>query len=79
MLYPSYINLNTPRTHLSDVSELIDDFRHFVVLGVDGRRPIEFRVVHLCAQQWADDVVRVSADDINHEFIITDRHRRCAR
>lgn len=47
-------------THLSDVSQLINDFRHFVVLGVDGRRPVELRVVHLCAQQRPDDIVRVS-------------------
>lgn len=37
-------------THLSDVSELVDDFCHGIVLRVHGRRPIEFRVVHLCAQ-----------------------------
>lgn len=35
--------------YLSDMPELIDHLGHFVVLGVDGRRPLEFRVVHLRA------------------------------
>lgn len=46
---------------MSYVPELVNDFRHFVVLGVDGSRPIEFRVVHLRAQQRSDDVVRIPA------------------
>jgi len=61
-----YTKVNVYRTtHLSDVPELIDDFRHFVVLCVDGSRPIEFRVVHLRAQQRSDNVICIPMQNKN--------------
>jgi len=57
-------------THLSDVPELVDDFRHFVVLGVDGSRPIEFWIVHLRAQQRPDDVVRIPAQHKKYKIVM---------